>query len=95
MKQTHYDHPNHTFTDLLAAQELLKEKTRINVYVPKLVVQVLDDMAGKRSRGETISALVLKEAGSGTKLPYGMFSGVEISQDDIKAVTHQWEKSFP
>ncbi len=95
MKLTQHHGTDHTLVDLLSAQQLLKEKTRINVYMPKVVVRVLDDMAGKRSRGETISVLVLKEAQSGKKLPWGVFSGVEISDEDIEAVTHQWGKSFP
>lgn len=95
MKQTQYHETDHTLVDLLSAQQLLKEKTRINVYMPKVVVRVLDDISGKRSRGETISALVLKEAQSGKKLPWAVFSGVEISDADIKTVTHQWGKSFP
>lgn len=95
MKQTQYHGLDHTLIDLLSAQAFLKEKTRINVYMPKVVVRVLDDMAGKRSRGETITALVLKEVQSGKKLPWAVFSGVEISDSDIEAVTHQWGKSFP
>lgn len=95
MKQIQQKIVDTPLADLLSAQELLKEKTRINVYMPKVVVRVLDDMAGKRSRGETISALVLKEAQSGKKLPWAVFSGVEISDADIEAVTHQWGKSFP
>ncbi|GEM_PF-3810086 len=95
MKQTQHQGTDYTLVDLLSAQQLLKEKTRINVYMPKVVVRVLDDMTGKRSRGETISALVLKEAQSGKKLPWAVFSGVEITDEDIEAVTHQWGKSFP
>ncbi len=95
MKQTQHHGTDHTLVDLLSAQAFLKEKIRLNVYMPKVVVRVLDDMAGKRSRGETISALVLKEAQSGKKLPWAVFSGVEITDEDIEAVTHQWGKSFP
>lgn len=95
MKQIQHHLSDFTLVDLLSAQAVLKEKTRINVYMPKVIVRVLDDIAGKRSRGETISALVLKEAQSGKKLPWGVFSGVEIPDADIEAVTHQWGKSFP
>lgn len=96
MKQTQHYGTDHTLVDLLSAQQLLKEKTRINVYMPKVVVRVLDDMAGKRSRGETITALVLKEAQSDNKKPpWAVFSGIEISDADIEAVTHQWGKSLP
>lgn len=76
--------------DFLSAQELFRKKTRINVYLPKRIVEVLDDMAGKLSRGDMISRLVLKEASSMGSLPYGIFSGLEISEDEIKTVTKQW-----
>ena len=84
-----------TLADLVTAQHLFKEKTRINIYLPKSIVKVLDDLAGKRSRGDVISSLVVKEVTAQKKkhTPYGVFSGAHISQSDIEAVTKLWQQS--
>lgn len=79
--------------ELLSAKDLLKEKTRINLYLPKIIVKLIDSMAKNTSRGELVSSLVVEKIKTGKKLPYGMFSPVEISEKEIDEITSQWSKT--
>ena len=84
MKQTHNtEFDINQLTDLLSAKKLLDEKTRINLYVPKIIVKLIDYLAKDVSRGELVTTLVVKEIRKNKKTPYGMFSGVEISENEI------------
>lgn len=78
---------------LLSAKDLLKEKTRINLYLPKIIVKLIDTLAKNTSRGELVSSLVVEKIKTGKKLPYGMFSPVEISEKEIDEITSQWSKT--
>ena len=91
MKQTHdFDYQKQEeivqLTSLLSAKALLTEKTRINLYLPKAVIKLMNWLAKDKSRGELVSSLILKEARQKEKLPYGMFAGTEISEKEIKKI---------
>ena len=98
MKQTHdFDYQKQEeitqLTSLLSTRALLTEKARINLYLPKAVIKLMNWLAKDKSRGELISSLILKEAQQKENLPYGMFSGIEISEKEIKKITHQLDKT--
>lgn len=96
MKQTHnYLHQEEMekIVELLLAKEKLTEKTRINLYLPKIVVKLLDSLANNLSRGELVSSLVIKEVKKRQKLPFGMFSPLEISEKEINEISAGWEKT--
>lgn len=80
-------------TEYLSAKKLLQEKVRINLYVPKVIVQLMDLIAKNVSRGELVTSLIIKEFKKRQKLPYGMFSPLEISEKQIKEITSSWEKA--
>lgn len=97
MNQTHKDDiQNHKDLDkimeFLSIKKELDEKTRINLYLPKLVVRLIDSLAKDKSRGELVSSLVIKEARKMKKTPYGMFSPLEISEKEIGQVLAGWQK---
>lgn len=93
MKQTHNNEFDiNRLTDLLSAKKLLEEKTRINLYVPKIIVRLIDYLAKDTSRGELVTNLVVKEIRKNKKIPYGMFSGVEISDREIDKMTSRLQK---
>lgn len=77
--------------DLLSSQKLLAEKTRINLYLPKIIVSLIDKLAQNNSRGELVSSLVVKEIKKKQKLPFGMFSPLEITDKEINSVTSLWK----
>lgn len=94
MKQTHNtEFDINQLTDLLSAKKLLDEKTRINLYVPKIIVRLIDYLAKDTSRGELVTTLVVKEIKKNKKTPYGMFTGVEISDSEIDKMTSQLHKT--
>lgn len=62
---------------------------RINLYVPKIIVKLIDYLAKDTSRGELVTRLVVKEVSKNKKTPYGMFSGVEVSDSQIEKITSQ------
>jgi endo-beta-N-acetylglucosaminidase D len=78
--------------NLLSAKELIEKKRRINLYVPEAVIKLMDSLATGKSRGELVAELVLDKAKKEQKTPYGMFAGVDITEEDIKEVESQWEK---
>lgn len=99
MKQTH----NFPTTDgeevdrlveLLSLRDLLDKKGRINLYLSKAVIKLMDSLAQNDSRGALVSRLVIKEAKRRQKLPYGLFSGADISEKEIDQVTSEWEKTI-
>lgn len=97
MKQTHQSSQQITWemnhlTHLLSLKKTLEEKVRVNLYIPKIVLQLLDMLAKHHSRGEVVTSLVIKEMQKKQKLPYGMFSPLEISPDEINDIAQQWEK---
>lgn len=97
MKQTHKYYTQseiERLSELLLAKDLLEEKVRVNLYLPKVVVKLIDSMAKNTSRGGLVSALVLKEVKKKKKLPYGMFSPLQISKKEIDKISCQWEKSI-
>lgn len=53
---------NQHLIDLLAYSHLLKEKTRISLYLPKALIQVMDTMAGNQSRSEFIKNAIVNQA---------------------------------
>lgn len=81
-------------TYLLSSKQELEKKKRINIYVPQPVIELIDILSENKSRGELIGNLVLKEAKKRIHIPYGMFSGQEITKKDIKKVTSSWEKTI-
>lgn len=96
MKQT-YDYYQQNELDqllgLLSQKDKLLEKTRINVYLPKIIVKLMDSLAKKSSRGEFVTSLIVKEIKKSKKMPFGMFSPLEISEKDIEEVSSSWAKN--
>lgn len=97
MNSTHNSYHQHLETDklveLLSAKNLLSEKTRINLYLPRIVVKLMDKLAKNISRGELVSSLIIKEVKKSQKLPYGMFSPLEIPEEEIDKVASKLEKT--
>lgn len=97
MNPTHSSYQQQFETDkmieLLSAKNLLSEKTRINLYLPKIIVKLLDQLAKNISRGEFVSSLIIKEVKKSQKLPYGMFSPLEIPEEEIDKVASELEKT--
>ncbi|MBI4009026.1 hypothetical protein HY357_02235 [Candidatus Roizmanbacteria bacterium] len=92
MKQTHISNTQITadadkLTQLLYAKKLFEEKTRINLYLPKIVVRLIDSLAKNSSRGELVTSLVMEKVGKNKKTPHGMFSPLEISEEEIEGIT--------
>ena len=95
MKQTQkpVDQQKQSVEDLLAllsSRKLLEKKKRINLYLPEAVVKLLDFLS-QGSRGEVVTSLIIKAVKKMKRLPYGMFSGVEISDKEIEEIASQWE----
>lgn len=82
------------FLGWLSVKKNIEEKTRINLYLPKIIVRLIDSMAKNTSRGELVSSLVIKEIKQAKKLPFGMFSGAEISEKEIDEITSLWGKAL-
>mgnify|MGYP001111078840 CR=1 FL=1 len=80
--------------ELLAAKEELSQKTRINLYLPKVIVKLMDVLGKNVSRGELVSSLVIKEIKKKQQLPYGMFSPLEISKKEIDKISSAWGKTI-
>ncbi len=92
MKQTYISDTQITsqidkLKQLQYAEQLSKEKTRINLYLPKVVVKLIDMLAKNSSRGEFVTSLVIEKVEKGKKIPYGMFSPLEISEEEIEKIT--------
>lgn len=100
MKQTHAtptDYPDiDELVNLLAASSLLKEKTRINLYLPKAVVKIMDAIAQNQSRSELVKTLVVekaKKAETAKKKSYfGALSHAKITDKDIDDVIAEWDQ---
>ena len=78
--------------ELLSAKKILEEKTRISLYLPKVIVKLMDQLSQKSSRGDLVSSLVLEKIKKSKKVPYGMFSPLEISEKEINTITASWDK---
>ena len=99
MKQTHKNYYQkqaemENIIDFLSAKEVLDKKTRINLYLPKIIVKIIDSLAKDKSRGELVSTLVLKEAKKKQKTLYGTFSPLEISEKEIDEISSQWDRKI-
>ncbi|MBI4067419.1 hypothetical protein HY407_03475 [Candidatus Gottesmanbacteria bacterium] len=97
MKHTHdnsYGLPEeiNQLVSLFNSQDMIDDKIRVNLYLPKGVVKLMDLLAKDISRGAYVSKLIVKEAGKKQTLPYGMFRGTDISEEEIDEITDQWEK---
>ena len=79
---------------LLQAKAKIEEKIRINIYLPKIAVKILDQLADKNSRGELVTDLIVKEAKQKQLSPYGIFKNLKISQKELDQLTGQWEKAI-
>lgn len=98
MKSTHnIDYQVQEETDqlvsLISAKDKLAEKTRINLYLPKVVVKLMDLLTNNISRGDLVTQLIVKEVKKKHLLPFGMFSPLEISEKEINDISVSWEKS--
>ena len=82
------------YIDLMTAKNELDKKTRINLYLPKIIVKIIDSLAKDKSRGELVSTLVLKEAKKKQKTLYGTFSPLEISEKEIDEISSQWDRKI-
>lgn len=82
MKQTQNNYQDELI-NIYTTNKLLKEKVRINLYLPKIIVRLIDSLTKNSSRGEFVSNLVIEKIKKTKKLPYGMFSPLEISKKDI------------
>ncbi len=78
----------------LSMKKSLEEKVRINIYLPKAIVNLIDSMAKEGSRGNVISSLVIKEVKKTKQLPFGMFSGAKISEKEIDEIISHWDKAI-
>lgn len=76
--------------NLLEAKSFLEEKVRVNLYLPKAVVKVMDDLSDNRS--ELVTNLVVDKAISKRKTPYGIFKS-KTSEKEIKEITSMWDKA--
>ena len=99
MKQTHNNYYQEQaeierISELLEARKQFEEKTRINLYLPKIIVKLIDRLAKDVSRGELVTALVIKELKKKEKLPFGMFSPIEISEEEINDLSSSWNKTI-
>lgn len=83
----------HHMVNFLSFKEVFEEKMRINLYLPKIVVKILDSLSENQSRGEVVTSLVINEMKKIKKLPYGMFSPIEIARDEIDKISAQWENT--
>jgi len=79
--------------DVLAAKDLVNKKVRVNLYLSKVVMHLMNALAKNVSRGEWISTLILKEAQARQRRPYGMFSPTKITQREINEIAAEWEKT--
>ena len=77
-------------TNLLGARELLEERVRVNLYLPKAVVKIMDSLSD--NRGELVTDLVVNKAKAERSSPYGMFTS-KTSEADIKRITSMWDKA--
>lgn len=71
---------------------MIDDKVRVNLYLPKGIVKLIDLLSEDGSRGELVSRLVVKEAKKKQTLPFGIFKGSDITEKDIDEVADQWEK---
>ena len=98
MKQTHdNDYQNQEelekILDVLSVKKEFDKKTRINLYIPRIIVKLMDSLTKDKSRGELVSTLVVKEAQKNRKIPYGLFSPLEISDKEIDEISAGWDKT--
>lgn len=80
--------------ELLSIQDKLIKKTRINLYLPEAVVRLMDSLAKDKSRGELVSSLVIGEIKKQQKMPYGLFSPLQITEKEINKVTKTHSKTI-
>lgn len=101
MKQTHtsayrQDEDIDKLIYLASSAHLLKEKTRINLYLPKAIVKIMDSIAKNQSRSELVKNLVVekaKQAKPAKKKDYfGIFSESYLTDKDINEVTNSWDR---
>lgn len=92
MKHTQTVIPDNTdyLVNLLEAKSFLDEKVRINLYLPRAVVKVMDNLSDNRS--ELVTNLVVDKAKANRKAPYGIFKS-RTSQKDIDGITSMWDKA--
>lgn len=95
---TEFEH----LVDLLAASRLLKEKTRISLYLPKAVVKIMDTLSENQSRSNLVKELVINQAQKAKKKkpkqlqdPYGMFKDTGKKFDNIdQDIKDMWAESL-
>lgn len=92
IKTTQSNHNTNTgfLINLLQARGLLEEKVRINLYLPRVVVKVMDSMTSNRSA--LVENLVVDKAKSIQKLPYGTLKS-KTSPKQIDEITTGWDKT--
>lgn len=103
MKQTHTS-AHHQDDDidkliyLASSAHLLEEKTRINLYLPKAIVKIMDSIAKNQSRSELVKNLVVEKAKktqpAKTKLetkqdPYGIFKLTPAQRKDLENIDQE------
>lgn len=103
MKQTRVSFSPDTDLDnlinLMSASHLLKEKTRISLYLPKAEVKIMDAIAKNQSRSELVKTLVVEKAKK-ARIPqnqnlYGIFANAAEEFHDIdKEVKKMWDESL-
>ena len=93
MKYAQTSIPKNTdyLVNLLEAKSFLDEKVRINLYLPKAVVSVMDDLSNNRS--ELVTNLIVDKAKVNRSSPYGMFKGHKMSETEINKITSMWNKA--
>ncbi len=86
--------------NLLSSSRLLEEKVRVNLYLPKVFVQIMDAKA--KSRSEYIKNMMIDYETPKTtpkKItkfdPYGMFKDKADKFDNIdQDIKNMWDESF-
>lgn len=106
MKQTHPTPADYSDIDelvnLVAASSLLKEKTRISLYLPKVVVKIMDSITKNQSRSQLVKTLVvekaqkIKNAKTKTKQdPYGIFADAASEFDNVdNDIKQMWDEAL-
>lgn len=93
MKHAQIVMPDNTdyLVNLLEMKSFLDKKVRVNLYLPKAVVKVMDGLSDNRS--ELITNLVVNKAKAKRSSPYGMFKGRKMSESEIDEITSMWDKA--
>ncbi len=75
--------------NLMENKDLLEEKVRVNLYLSRAVVKIIDQLSD--NRGELVSKLVIDKFKSKRNLPFGMLK-TKTSAGNINNIIRLWNK---